>query len=176
MILPENALTSAKKQQTAVLKWPAIIKKTSVVWNRDNGYSNCYRVSFVPEDFLPVSLVSEFTKKVLTQIKSVPRGKVATYKQIAELSGKPQGSRGVSWILHSCSTRYKLPWHRILNSKGTISFERSSHNYRKQKRLLEAEGIVFSEGDKLNLKKYQWAKRMRKKRAEKSRPRIFSKI
>jgi methylated-DNA-protein-cysteine methyltransferase-like protein len=124
---------------------------------------------------LPVSVVSDFTKKVLKQIKSVPRGKVATYKQIAELSGKPQGSRGVAWILHSCSTLYKLPWHRVLNSKGKISFDRQSHNYRKQKRFLEAEGIMFSEGDQLDMKKYQWKKRMRPKKATKSAPRLFSK-
>ena len=43
--------------------------------------------------------ISEFTKKVLKQIHSIPAGKVATYKQIAELAGKPQGSRGVAWIL-----------------------------------------------------------------------------
>jgi len=124
---------------------------------------------------LPVSVVSEFTKNVLKQIKAVPRGKVATYKQIAELSGKPQGSRGVAWILHSCSTLYKLPWHRVLNSKGKISFDRQSHNYRKQKRLLEAEGVRFSEGDQLDMKKYQWKKRMQAKRASKGSPRIFSK-
>lgn len=124
---------------------------------------------------MAVSIVSEFTKKVLTQVKSVPRGKVATYKQIAELSGKPQASRGVAWILHSCSTIYKLPWHRILNSKGKISFDRSSYNYRKQKRLLESEGIRFSEGDQLDLKKYQLKKRAKLKKAVRPRPRIFSK-
>lgn len=122
-----------------------------------------------------VSVISDFTKKVLVQIKAVPRGKVATYKQIAELSGKPQASRGVAWILHSCSTIYKLPWHRVLNSKGKISFERGSHNYRKQKRLLEGEGIRFSESDQLDMKKYQWKKKMRPKRAVTSRPRIFTK-
>lgn len=124
---------------------------------------------------MAVSVVSEFTKKVLLQIKSIPRGKVATYKQIAELSGKPQGSRGVAWILHSCSTLHKLPWHRVLNSKGKISFDRASHNYKKQKRLLEAEGILFSPGGQLNMKKYQWNKRMRIKSSRQGKPRIFSK-
>ena len=103
--------------------------------------------------------ISEFTKTVMQQIKSVPEGRVATYKQIAELSGKPQASRGVSWILHSCSTAYKLPWHRIINAQGKISFERNTHNYRKQKRLLEQEGVVFNEQGQLNLKKYQWKKK-----------------
>ena len=122
---------------------------------------------------MPVSLVSEFTKKVISNIKKIPSGKVATYKQIAELAGKPQGSRGVAWILHTCSTPYKLPWHRVLNSKGRISFERASYNYRKQKRLLEAEGVKFQVGDQLNMKTFQWNKRPTKPKASVKKPRMF---
>lgn len=116
--------------------------------------------------------ISEFTKKVMQQIRLIPVGKVATYKQIAELSGKPQASRGVSWILHSCSTTYKLPWHRVLNSQGKISFDRSTHNYRKQKSLLKSEGVIF-DGEQLNMKKYQ-RKKKRKISGSKSSPKIFS--
>lgn len=116
--------------------------------------------------------ISEFTKKVMQQILMIPTGKVATYKQIAELSGKPQASRGVSWILHSCSTTYKLPWHRVLNSQGKISFDRTSHNYRKQKSLLKNEGVVF-DGEQLDMTKYQWKKKP-KVLSSKSGPRMFS--
>ena len=52
---------------------------------------------------MSVVRISEFTEKVIRRIREIPRGRVATYKQIAELAGKPQGSRGVAWILHSCS-------------------------------------------------------------------------
>ena len=120
--------------------------------------------------------VSEFTKSVMQEIRKIPAGKVATYKQIAELAGKPQASRGVSWILHSCSTTYKLPWHRVLNSKGRISFERQSYNFRKQKRLLENEGVLFATSatdGQLNLTKYQWKKKVKKSKAKKG-PQIFS--
>lgn len=103
--------------------------------------------------------ISPFTKKVLQNISKIPKGRVATYKQIAGLSGKPQGSRGVAWILHSCSTRYKLPWHRVINSQGRISFEKNSHNFRQQKRKLEIEGIVLSSEGHLDLKKFQWKKK-----------------
>ena len=106
--------------------------------------------------------ISEFTKKVIKQVHNIPFGKVATYKQIAELAGKPQGSRGVGWILHSCSTAYKLPWHRVLSSQGKISFSRKSYNFREQKKRLEKEGIVFSSEGRLNLAKFQWKKRHRK--------------
>ena len=108
---------------------------------------------------MPVVEISAFTKKVLQNIAQIPKGKVATYKQIATLSGKPQGSRGVAWILHSCTTTYKLPWHRVLNSQGRISFEKNSHNFRQQKRKLETEGVSLNSEGHLDLKKFQWKKR-----------------
>lgn len=122
---------------------------------------------------MPVAEISPFTKKVLEKIRQIPVGKVATYKQIAELAGKPQGSRAVSWILHSCSTLYKLPWHRVLNSQGKISFDKNSHNFRQQKRKLEAEGVIFNSEVQLSLLRFQWKKRpvTRKKRHQ---PKMFS--
>ena len=123
---------------------------------------------------MAVIRISEFTKKVLENIRSIPAGKVATYKQIAELSGKPQGSRGVAWILHSCSTTYKLPWHRVLNSRGRISFEIGSGNFRQQKRKLENEGIIFTDDGQLSLAKFQWKKRPRKMKIPADKPRMFS--
>lgn len=123
--------------------------------------------------YMSIVQISEFTKKVLQQIKNIPVGKVATYKQIAELAGKPQGSRGVAWILHSCSTTYKLPWHRVLNSKGKISFEFRSYNFRQQKKKLESEGVVFTSDGQLNLAKFQWKKKPSRK-IIKNKPKIFS--
>lgn len=70
-------------------------------------------------------IISTFTKKIIQHIRKIPEGEVATYKQIAELAGKPQGSRGVAWVLHSSSIAYKLPWHRVLNSQGKISFDKN---------------------------------------------------
>lgn len=117
--------------------------------------------------------ISDFTKKVMQYIHKIPEGKVATYKQIAELAGKPQGSRGVSWILHSCSTTYKLPWHRVLNSQGKISFERNTHNFRQQKRRLEKEGVVLTLDGELDLKKFQWNKKPSQRRHKKDKPQMF---
>lgn len=119
--------------------------------------------------------ISEFSKKVIQQVRLIPEGKVATYKQIAELAGKPQGSRGVGWLLHSSSTVYKLPWHRVINSKGAISFERTSHNFRQQKKRLENEGVVLNSNGQLNLAKFQWKKRARAKPARRGQPKMFTK-
>jgi len=123
---------------------------------------------------MSIMQISEFTKKVMQQINQIPKGKVATYKQIAELAGKPQGSRGVSWILHSCSTTYKLPWHRVLNSQGKISFDRKSSNFREQKKRLEKEGVLFSDGGQLDLAQFQWKKRPAKQKIKANKPRMFS--
>lgn len=116
---------------------------------------------------------SDFSKKVISYIQKIPYGQVATYKQIAILAGKPQGSRGVSWILHSCSTTYKLPWHRVLNSQGRISFDRKSHNYREQKKGLEKEGVVISRDGQLDLSQFQWKKKPKKSKVKSNQPTMF---
>lgn len=117
---------------------------------------------------------SAFATKVIELILKVPKGKVATYGQIAKLAGKPQGSRGVSWILHSSSKAYKLPWQRILNSQGKISFPVGSAEFTKQKRLLVSEGIKFDEQNQIDLKTYQWSKKLRTSKVKTNKPRLFS--
>ena len=116
---------------------------------------------------------SSFGQQVIFQILQVPAGTVATYKQIAELAGKPQGSRGVAWILHACSTAYKLPWHRVLSSQGKISFDPSSSNFKRQRKLWLSEGVSVSANGKLDLAKFQWPKRAPKKRRKAGEPKMF---
>jgi len=117
---------------------------------------------------------SEFAKKVIQLIKAIPKGKVATYGQIAKLAGKPHAARGVAWILHSCSESHHLPWHRVIGSKGTISFPQKSKNYLEQKKKLLAEGVVFLDSDQIDLNRFQWKKRVSKKPKSRLQPRIFS--
>ncbi len=98
---------------------------------------------------------NSFSKRVKKVIKQIPSGKVATYGQIAFLAGNPRGARQVSWILHSCSKKDNLPWHRIINSKGRISLP-VNQGYNIQKVLLEKEGIDFDEDGSINLDLYLW--------------------
>lgn len=119
--------------------------------------------------------VSAFSKKAMTLIRAIPSGKVATYGQIAALAGKPQGSRGVAWILHSSSTVHRLPWHRVLNAQGKISFEKGTHNFKQQKKRLEQEGVVLTSDGKLSLTKYQWKKKAPKPRLASNKPKMFRK-
>ncbi len=99
-----------------------------------------------------------FTLRVIGILRKIPKGKVATYGQIAALSGKPHGARGVGWILNACSETHKLPWQRVINSKGSISFPKKSDEYAEQQRLLKKEGVRISTEGKIDLEKYQWQK------------------
>ncbi|KHD88731.1 MAG: DNA methyltransferase [Bdellovibrio sp. ArHS] len=117
--------------------------------------------------------LNDFSKKVIHFIQKIPLGQVATYGQIAKLAGKPQGSRGVAWILHSSSKAHKLPWHRVINSQGKISFPEASAAFKKQKALLRHEGVVFLDKNKIDLKKFQWKKEVSKKKSLRS-PRMFT--
>ncbi len=120
-----------------------------------------------------MSSTTAFSQKVIGLIKKIPKGKIATYGQIAKLAGKPQGSRGVAWILHSCSESHSLPWHRVLNSKGKISFSPTTAAFLRQKRLLQKEGVLFADRGQLDLKKYQWNKKISAKKTAHA-PEMFS--
>jgi methylated-DNA-protein-cysteine methyltransferase-like protein len=117
-------------------------------------------------------MATEFSTQVIQLVRAIPKGKVATYGQIAQLAGKPQGSRGVAWLLSSSSNAHKLPWHRVLNSKGKISFPPGSASHKKQKRLLQGEGVVFS-ADQIDLRKFGWKRKPRLIQNPRQ-PRMFS--
>jgi methylated-DNA-protein-cysteine methyltransferase-like protein len=87
-------------------------------------------------------------------VQKVPFGCVATYGQIAREAGMESHARLVGYALHALPRGLQIPWHRIINSSGKISLPGLSA--RRQKLLLEKEGIQFSPSGKVNLKIYQW--------------------
>lgn len=104
------------------------------------------------QGFPKMKELDEFTQLVISVIKAVPFGKVATYGQIANFCGKPTGARQVSRILHSCTKKHSLPWHRVINSKGKISLPAESGELQTQ--LLQDEGIEFSKNGSIDLNTY----------------------
>lgn len=117
--------------------------------------------------------MTDFSAKVIAAIQQIPHGKVATYGQIAGIAGKPQGSRGVAWILNSSSGAHKLPWHRVLGAQGRISFPKDTKHHRLQKALLQKEGVLFSDNGRIDLKKFQWKKTAAPKKKTPAKPRMF---
>ncbi|MEW6410949.1 MAG: MGMT family protein [Candidatus Zixiibacteriota bacterium] len=108
---------------------------------------------------------NSFHRRVITVIKKVPRGRVATYGQIAALAGNPRAARQVVRVLHSSSDKERLPWHRVINSKGCISLK-PGRGYEMQRAMLADEGIVFKLDDTVDLKRYQWTPRMPARRKD----------
>jgi len=104
------------------------------------------------KDFTDLS----FHEKAVYVLKKVPKGKVATYGQIAAITGHPGAARQVVRILHSSSRKEKLPWHRIINSQGKISLK-PGYGYEDQYRLLKHEGIKFKLDQSVDLDRYLWS-------------------
>ena len=87
---------------------------------------------------------------------AIPKGQVATYGQIAALCGFPRHSRQVGYALAGLNDNSQIPWQRVINTKGEIS-KRSKPGYEEYQRiLLENEGIIFDENNRISLKRYQW--------------------
>jgi len=77
-------------------------------------------------------------------VKQIPKGKVATYGDVATLSGLPGQQRLVGYALHNLPANSRIPWQRVINAQGRISLPRRTGGYRRQKKLLQEEGVVFS--------------------------------
>jgi methylated-DNA-protein-cysteine methyltransferase-like protein len=88
-------------------------------------------------------------------VRQIPKGKVATYGQVASEAGFPRQPRMVGYALHALPARSGVPWHRVINAQGRVSFPKGSAAYRKQRRLLRAEGVVFH-GESVELERFGW--------------------
>jgi methylated-DNA-protein-cysteine methyltransferase-like protein len=89
-------------------------------------------------------------------VKRIPAGKVATYGQIARLAGLSGHARQVGYALHNLPSGSDVPWQRVINRHGKISFDTDTIVWNMQKSLLEAEGVVFDENCTISLSEYQW--------------------
>ncbi len=97
--------------------------------------------------------MKQVSQVIIEIIKEIPPGKILTYGEIARRAGTPATARLVSYLLHSSSEKYFLPWHRVINSKGQISLTGMAGEEQKQKLL--SEGIKIHSG-KIDLEKYTY--------------------
>ncbi len=97
-------------------------------------------------------------QRILAAVRRIPRGHVSTYGDIADVAGLPRRARLVGTVLRQTPASPRLPWFRVINASGKISFPVGSDAYERQRSHLEAEGLELIRG-RVDLKRYGWPSR-----------------
>lgn len=98
-----------------------------------------------------------FRQKIFQVLMAVPKGKVVTYGQVAELAGLGKGGRLVGTALRGLPADTNIPWHRVINAQGKISLPEPGAGIQKER--LRSEQIWIHNG-RIDLGKYQWKPQM----------------
>ena len=97
--------------------------------------------------------------RIYAVVRRIPRGRVATYGQVARLASLPGQARQVGYALHALEAESRLPWQRVINARGEVS-RRSLPGWEQvQRQLLEREGVDFSANGRVDLARYGWRPR-----------------
>ncbi|MGD8395829.1 MAG: MGMT family protein [Candidatus Eiseniibacteriota bacterium] len=99
-------------------------------------------------------------ERIYAVVARVPRGRVATYGQVAELAGLGRQARLVGYALNALPEgRDDVPWHRIINAQGRVSPRAEPGWVDFQRQLLEEEGVVFDARGRISLVRHAWRPR-----------------
>ncbi|WP_325034812.1 MULTISPECIES: MGMT family protein [unclassified Pseudoalteromonas] len=88
-------------------------------------------------------------------VAAIPKGKVCSYGEVAKRAGLPGYARFVGHTLKTLPFGSRIPWHRVLNSQGKISFPEGSDGFMRQQQALLAEGVLVTNG-KVSMSKFAW--------------------
>ncbi len=94
--------------------------------------------------------------RIYAQIRRIPRGRIATYGQIASLAGH---ARQVGYALSALPDGSTVPWHRVINARGEVSLRTEPDCDDGQRRLLESEGVAFGPQGRVALSRFRWRPR-----------------
>jgi methylated-DNA-protein-cysteine methyltransferase-like protein len=94
--------------------------------------------------------------RIYRMVKSIPKGRVATYGQISSLAGLYGQARLVGYALAALPDGSSVPWHRVINSKGLVSKRGEPHSENLQRLMLESEGVLFDDLGKVSLDLFLW--------------------
>jgi O-6-methylguanine DNA methyltransferase len=100
-------------------------------------------------------MIASFKDKVYEFTKQIPKGKVATYGQLAKLAGNPRGARAVGLFMKTNADALHTPCHRVVASDGGLTGYSGNGGIKKKKEMLISEGVSFKSG-KVNLSSSQW--------------------
>jgi methylated-DNA-protein-cysteine methyltransferase related protein len=99
----------------------------------------------------------EAAEAIYAVVRRIPRGWVATYGQVAALAGLPRRARLVGHLLQQLGGGTDLPWHRVVNAKGEVSYSLSRNGGDAlQQRMLEKEGVEFDDRNRFDLERFRW--------------------
>ncbi|HEX8318240.1 MGMT family protein [Longimicrobium sp.] len=105
---------------------------------------------------------SDAYARIYAAVRKVPRGRVATYGQIATLAGLPGHARQVGYALHALKDG-RVPWHRVVNAQGCISARADEPGGSLLQRMrLEQEGVEFDARGRIDLRRFGWKLRIPK--------------
>jgi methylated-DNA-protein-cysteine methyltransferase-like protein len=112
------------------------------------------------------SVSPKFARAVYSAVRRVPPGRVVTYGQVAAMLGHPRAARAVGTALSRLPRNLSrvVPWQRVINAAGRISHRGDLVRPDLQRSLLEKEGVRFSVGGQVDLKKYRWTGPARERR------------
>ena len=97
--------------------------------------------------------------RIYAVVRRIPRGRVASYGQIAELAGLPGHARQVGYAMAALPLGTTVPWHRVINAAGMVSRRKYPGAELSQRQLLEREGVKFDARGRVDMKKVRWRPR-----------------
>lgn len=97
--------------------------------------------------------------RIYAAVERIPRGRVATYGQIAALAGLAGHARQVGYALNALPKDREIPWHRVINAQGRVSPRADPGDERLQRMLLQAEGVSFDRAGRIVLSRFRWRPR-----------------
>ena len=101
-------------------------------------------------------MTAESYARIYAVVRRIPRGRVATYGQVAQLAGLEGHARQVGYALHALPSGTTVPWHRVVNAAGGCSLRAVPGGELTQRLRLEQEGVRFDAGGRLSLPRVGW--------------------
>lgn len=104
---------------------------------------------------MPTTIDEQAHERIWQVVHSIPRGKVTSYGRVAALAGLPRAARLVGRVLAQLPKDSKLPWFRVINASGRITFPEGSPAWKRQRAHLLDEGVIIR-GSRIDIKTCGW--------------------
>lgn len=108
--------------------------------------------------------------RIYAVVRRIPKGRVASYGQVAELAGLPRAARQVGYAMAALAPNARVPWQRVVNARGEVSERAEPGADQLQRLLLEREGVRFDAAGRIDFARFGWQPRARKREAASATP------